>query len=107
MVYSILQRYKQYGITKDLPRSGRPVKFRSRKLGDLVRKINKSGVSQRQHAWRFKMAQSTISRNLKRRTNIKIYKRTKAPKYSKDQSERVEKLVVNYIEKFPTVVLSS
>ena len=37
------------------------------------------------------MAQSTISRNLKRRTNVKIYKGTKVPKYSKDQSERTQK----------------
>ena len=74
MIYSILQRYKQYGITKDLPWFGRPVKLSSRKLGDLVRKINnKSGVSQRQHARRFKVAQSTISRNLKRRTKILKY----------------------------------
>ena len=37
------------------------------------------------------VAQSTIFRNLKKRANIKIYKRTKAPKYSKDQSERTQK----------------
>ena len=37
------------------------------------------------------MAQSTISRNLKRRTNVKIYKCAKASKYSKDQSERTQK----------------
>ena len=57
MVYSILQRYKQYGITKDLPRFGHPVKLSSRKLGDLLRKINnKSSVSQRHHARRFMVA---------------------------------------------------
>ena len=58
MVYSILQQYR---ITKDLPRFGHPVKLSSRKLGDLVRKINnKSGVSQRHHAQRFMVTQSTI-----------------------------------------------
>ena len=35
-VCSIVQRYKQYGITKDLSRFGRPVKLSSRKLDDLV-----------------------------------------------------------------------
>ena len=59
-IYSILQRYKQYRITKDLPRLGHPVKLSSRKLGDLVRKItNKSCVSQRHHARHFMVAQST------------------------------------------------
>ena len=58
MVYSILQQYR---ITKDLPRFGHPVKLNSRKLGNLVRKINnKSGVSQRHHARRFMVVQSTI-----------------------------------------------
>ena len=58
MVYSILQQYR---ITKDLPRFGHTVKLSSRKLGDLVRKINnKSGVSQCYHAWNFKVVQSKI-----------------------------------------------
>ena len=61
MIYSILQRYKQYRITKDLPRFGYPVKLSSRKLGDLVRKIsNKSGVSQHHHAGSFMVAHSEI-----------------------------------------------
>ena len=100
MVHSILQRYKQYRITKDLPRFDHPVKLSSRKLGDLVRKINnESGVSQRHHARRFMVAQSTIFRNLKERTNIKIYKRTKAPKYSKDQSEHAQNTFRSIISK--------
>ena len=58
IVYSILQQYR---ITKDLPRFGHPVKLSSRKLGDLVRKINnKSDVSQCHNAWNFKVAQSKI-----------------------------------------------
>ena len=74
MVYSILQRYKQFRMTKELPRFGYPVKLSSRKLGDLVRKINnKSGISQRRHARLFMVAQSKISRNLKRRTKILKY----------------------------------
>ena len=40
MVYSILQRYKQYRITKDLLRFGHPVKLSSRKLGDLISSKN-------------------------------------------------------------------
>ena len=58
MVYSILQQYR---ITKDLSRFGHSVKLSSRKLGDLVRKINnKSSVSQCQHARRFNVVQSKI-----------------------------------------------
>ena len=57
MVYFILQQYR---ITKDLPRFGHPVKLNSRKLGNLVGKLNKSGVSQRHHARRFMVTQSTI-----------------------------------------------
>ena len=100
MVYSILQRYKQYRMTKELPRFGYPVKLSSRKLGDLVRKINnKSSISQRHHARRFMVPQSKISQNLKRRTSIKIYKRTKMPKYSKDQSERAQNTSRSIISK--------
>ena len=57
MVYSVLQRYKQYRIMKDLPRFSHPVKLSSRKLDDLVRKItNKSGVSQCHYARHFMVA---------------------------------------------------
>ena len=81
IVYATLQHYKKYGLTTDLPRSGRPVKLSNRKLASLVRKVNnKAGVSQRQLAKCYNVAQSTISRNLKRRTKVRIYKRTKAPK---------------------------
>ena len=91
-VYTTLQHYKKYGLTTDLPRSGRPVKLSNRKLASLVRKVNnKAGVSQRQLAKHYNVAQSTISRNLKKRTKVRIYKRTKAPKYSKSQWERVRK----------------
>ena len=91
-VYATLQHYKKYGLTTGLPRSGRPVKLSNRKLASLVRKVNnKAGVSQRQLVKHYNVAQSTISRNLKRRTKVRIYKRTKAPKYSKSQWERVRK----------------
>ena len=78
-----------------------PVKLSSRKLGDLVRKINnKSGVSQRHHARHFMVAQSTIFSKFKEKNeNIKIYKRTKAPKYSKDQSERAQNTSRSIISK--------
>ena len=46
-VYATLQHYKKYGLTTDLPRSGRRVKLSNRKLVSLVRKVNnKAGVSQ-------------------------------------------------------------
>ena len=73
MVYSILQQYR---ITKDLLRFGHPIKLGSRKLDDLVGKIsNKSDVSQRHHARRFMVVQSTIFRNLKKRKYINVQRR--------------------------------
>ena len=39
-VYATPQRYMKYGLTTDLPRSGRPVKLSNRKLATLVRKVN-------------------------------------------------------------------
>ena len=47
-VYATLQRYKKYGLTTDLPRSGRLAKLSNRKLASLIRKVNnKAGISQR------------------------------------------------------------
>ena len=107
-VYATLQRYKKYGLTTDLPRSGRPAKLSNRKLASLVRKINnKAGISQRQLANHCNIAQSTIPKNVKRRTKVRIYKHTKAPKYSKSQWERVRKNCGHYIEKFRMIILSS
>ena len=46
-VYATLQRYKKYGLTTDLPRSGRPAKLSNRQLSSLVRNVNnKGGISQ-------------------------------------------------------------
>ena len=85
-VYATLRRYKKYRLTTDLPRPGRPAKLSNRKIASLVRKVNnKAGISQRQLAKHYNVAQSTTSKNLKSRTKARVYKRTKASKYSKSQ----------------------
>jgi transposase len=92
-VYYILTKYLKYGITKDRPRSGRPAKLSNRNLNNLVKSVNnRCGLSQRKMARRYHVDQSTISRNLRRRTSIVIKKRRKAPKMnSEEQQTRARK----------------
>ena len=74
MIYYVLKRYKERATTENLPRSGRLVKISNKKLSGLVRKVNnKVGVSQRRLAKHYSVNQSTISKHLKRRTNIRIW----------------------------------
>ena len=80
-IYYILKKYLQYETTKNLSRSGRPLKLSKRNLNNIVKSVrNPCGLSQDQIARRFKVHYSTISRNLQRRTSIVIRKRSKAPK---------------------------
>ena len=52
---------------------------------------NKVGVSQHRLGRRFGVNQSAISRNLKKRTSVRVYKRRSAPKYiSDDQQKRAK-----------------
>ena len=63
MIRYILKKYLTHGTTKFLPRKGGPVKINSKQLNDLVKTVNnKTGISQRQIARRFKVHQATISR---------------------------------------------
>ena len=39
-VYYILKKYLRYGTTKDLPRSGRPVKLSTKNLNRFVKSVN-------------------------------------------------------------------
>ena len=87
-VYYILTKYLKYGITKDRPRSGRPAKLSNIKLNNLVKSVNnRCGLSQRKIARRYRVDQSTISRNLRRRTSIVIRKRRKAPKMNSEEQQ--------------------
>ncbi|CAF2108275.1 unnamed protein product, partial [Rotaria magnacalcarata] len=92
-VYYILNKFLKYGIVNDRPRSCRPVKLSDKVLNNVVKSVNnRTGVSQRKIARRFNVHQSTISRNLRRRTSICIRKRRSAPKMnSKDQEKRAKK----------------
>ena len=48
IVYYILKKYLRYGTTKDLSRSGRPVKLSTKDLNRLVKSVNnRCGLSQR------------------------------------------------------------
>ena len=85
-VYFILKKHLLYEINHDRPRSGHPSEFSDQNLKAIVRSVNdRCSVSQRKIARRFQVHQSTISRNLRRRTSVVIRKRSHAPKMdSKD-----------------------
>ncbi|CAF2010649.1 unnamed protein product [Rotaria magnacalcarata] len=85
-IYYISNKYLRYGIARDQPRSGRPLKLSNKKLNDIVKSVNnRSGISQRKIGRRFHVHHSTISRNLRRRTSIRIRKRQTAPKMDNDE----------------------
>ena len=88
-VYYILKKYLRYGTTKDLSRSGRPVKLSTKDFNRLVKSVNNRCVrSQRKLGRRFRVHQSTISRNLRHRTSVIIRKRKKAPKMDSEEQQR-------------------
>lgn len=92
-IYYTLKKYLQHETMKDLLRSGRPFKLSNKKINCLVESVNNQcGLSQRKLARRFGVHQSTISRNLRRRTSVVIRKRKKAPKMnSMEQETRAKK----------------
>ena len=72
----ILKKYLRYGTTKAVSRSGRPVKLSTKDLNRLVKFVNnRCSLSQRKLGRRFRVHQSTISRNLQQRTSIIAQKR--------------------------------
>ena len=84
----VLKKYLQYGTTKDLSRSGRPLKLSKKNLNNIVKSVNnRCGLSQRQIARRFKVHYSTISCKLQRRTSIVIRKHRKALKMNNEQQQ--------------------
>ena len=88
-VYYILKKYLRYGTTKDLSRNGRPVKLSMKDLNRLVKSVNnRCARSQRKLGRRFRVHQSTISRNLRQRTSVIIRKRKKAPKMDSEEQQR-------------------
>ena len=88
-IYNILKRYLTYNTTKDRVRSGRPVKLCDKNLTDIVKSVNnRCGISQRKIGRRFNVHQSTISRNLRKRTSIVIRKRKTAPKMNNEEQEK-------------------
>lgn len=89
-IYNIISKYLKYNAIQFRPKSGRPRKISNQQLQSLVKSVeNRVGVSQRRLARRFNVTQSTISRNLKTRTSVRVYKRRSAPKYtSTDQENR-------------------
>ena len=84
----VLKKYLQYGTTKDLSRSGRPLKLSKKNLNNIVKSVNnRCDLSQRKIARRFKVHYSTISRKLQRRTSIVIRKRRKTPKKNNEKQQ--------------------
>ena len=85
---NVLKKYLQYGTTKDLSRSGHPLKLSKKNLNNIVKSVNnRCDLSQCKIARRFKVHYSTISRNLQRRTSIVIRKRRKASKMNNEQQQ--------------------
>ena len=79
-IYNIISKYIKYNTTEFRPKSGRPRKISDQKLRSLVKSVeDRAGVSQRRLARRFNVSQSTISRNLKARTSVRVYQRRSAP----------------------------
>ena len=39
-IYYVLKKYLQYGTTKDLSRSGRPLKLSKKSLNNIVKSVN-------------------------------------------------------------------
>ena len=91
-IYNIITRYRKHNSTNYLPKTGRPKKISDQELKTLVRLVdNKVGMSQHRLGRRFGVNQSTISRNLKKRTSVRVYKRRPTPKYiSEDQQKRAK-----------------
>ena len=49
--YYVLKKYVQHGTTKDLSRSGRPIKLSKKNLNNIVKSVNnRCGLSPRQIA---------------------------------------------------------
>lgn len=74
-VYNIASKYLHFNTTEFRQKSGRPRKISDQQLRSLVKSVeNPVGVSQQRLARRFNVNQSTISRNLKTRTSVRVYK---------------------------------
>ena len=68
-IYNILNKYLKYRTTRDRPRNDRSVKLSNKTLKDIVKSVNsRCGLSQRKIARCVQVHQSTISRNLRKRT---------------------------------------
>ncbi|CAF2200473.1 unnamed protein product [Rotaria magnacalcarata] len=80
-IYYISNKYLRYGIARDQPRSGRPLKLSNKKLNDIVKSVNnRSGISQRKIGRRFHngnylfwpdLASAHYSKSLQERSNEK------------------------------------
>jgi len=89
-IYNVIAKYEKHGCYEDLPRSGRPPKMDDKKVKRLTKMLNNtSGLGQRFLASHFKVSLATINRVLNTKTNIKDYKKEKAPKYEDEQVPRV------------------
>jgi len=88
-IYNIIRKYEESGHIGDKPRSGRPKKLCEGQLTRLKRLVNhKTGVSLRRLASKFCVCPQTICNYLKE-SNIKYYKKQRAPKYTDQQLQEV------------------
>ena len=95
-ICNIISKYLTYNTTEIRPKSGRPRKISDQKLRSLVKCVeDRVGVSQRRLGRRFNVSQSTISRNLKARTSVRVYKRRSAPKYTSTDQQHIHLPISN------------
>lgn len=90
-IYSIIERAENNTGHQRVPGSGRVAKKMSkRNINNLKKMFNdKDGVSQTQAARKFNCSQQYISKTLKTKTTIRVYKKKMIPKRSDEQINKV------------------
>ena len=93
-IYDIIRRQEDGRSMDRKVGSGKiPVIMTKRRLATLERLFDGSdSVSQAALASKFNCSQPYISKTLKTKTNIKMYKKIKSPEYSEEQIETVKKI---------------
>lgn len=91
-VYNVLSKLTTDQPIKDRKRTGRPTSWTASSRGRLKRLVNnRTGVSQRRLAQKFRVSHMTIGRQLAK-MSIRCRKREKTPKYDEKQQQKSQEL---------------
>ena len=97
-IYNIVAKYRKRNSTSYLPRGDRLKKISDQQLQTLINLVDKKAdMSQCRLGRRFDISQSTITRNLKKGTLVRIYKRRSAPKYKNEDPTTTSKIQLSKI----------